>query len=691
MCIKAGLYLPCKGCCGFADKVHPIRPDLLREPSRRFFAWLRVTTHNARLAQKDAAVESLRRFLVTLWLFIPLEVALALWFGQYDAPASQPESAAWAHSLFVVHGLTAITTLILASLVHRVLKSGLLGTRGAVALQVSLCMVYLMHGTAISYIDLGVGAGISSFSLICVGVGGLSLMRPAISAPLYVGAFVLFWQTLLHTNLSATVLASMRINSFAAVLLAFIVSTIIWFQYAGGAALRRQLRSSNEELTGTQRDLQSLVGQDPLTGLPNRRLLLDRLKQALAVSARSNHSGALVFLDLDNFKSLNDTRGHDAGDLLLQQVGQRLTAATRDGDTVARLGGDEFVLVLGDLSPALGDAALQAEVVGEKIRAALNQEYELGDYRHHCSPSIGICLFSGSQETPDELMKRADVAMYQAKAAGRNNIQFFDPQMQLAVTARVALEGELRLAMKEDQFTLHYQPQMDAGGRIMGAEALIRWQHPMRGMVSPGEFIPVAEDTRLIIPLGRWVLEAACRQLAKWAQRPNFSHLSVAVNVSAMQMALPDFVEQVLEVLQQAGARPERLKLELTEGVMLKNAEEAIAKMTALRAQNVTFSLDDFGTGYSSLSYLKRLPLDQLKIDQSFVRDLLIDSDDAAIAKTIIALGNSLGLAVIAEGVETQEQRDVLSHHGCLAYQGYLFSRPLCAEDFERFVENTGG
>jgi diguanylate cyclase (GGDEF)-like protein len=393
-----------------------------------------------------------------------------------------------------------------------------------------------------------------------------------------------------------------------------------------------------------------------------------------------------VYLDLDNFKSLNDTRGHDAGDLLLQQVGQRLTEAIRTGDTVARLGGDEFVLVLGDLSATLSEAALQAELVGEKVLSALNQEYELGGYRHHCSPSIGICLFSGHQDTTEELMKRADFAMYQAKAVGRNNIQFFDPQMQQAVTARVSLESELRLALVQGQFQLYYQPQVDSNGRVTGAEALIRWRHPVRGMVSPAEFIPVAEDTRLIIPLGRWVLEAACMQLAVWARQPELAELSVAVNVSPLQIALPEFVDEVLGVLKQTGAHPERLKLELTEGVMLKNAEDVIAKMTALRARNVTFSLDDFGTGYSSLSYLKRLPLDQLKIDQSFVRDLLIDSEDAAIAKTIIALGDSLGLSVIAEGVETEEQRNVLSHHGCRAYQGYLFSRPICAEDFEQFV-----
>ncbi len=654
------------------NSTNPVKKsDYFFDTYRRLSAWFRITTHNSGLAQKDAAMESLRRFMVTLWLFIPLEVALALWFGQYDAPASQPESSIWAHRLFVVHGLTALTTLVLASVVAHVMRSGRLGTGSAIALQVILCAVYLLHGTAISYIDLGVGAGISSFSLICVGVGGLSLMRPAISAPLYVGAFAVFWQTLLHIDLSATVLASMRINSFAAVVLAFIVSTIIWYQYAGSAALRRQLHSSNEELTDMQRDLESLVGQDPLTGLPNRRLLLDRLKQALATSARSGQSGALIFLDLDNFKSLNDTRGHDAGDLLLQQVGQRLVAVTRDGDTVARLGGDEFVLVLGNLSPAPNDAALQAEVVGEKIRTSLNEEYVIGTYRHHCSPSIGICLFSGRQETHEELMKRADLAMYQAKAAGRNNIQFFDPHMQQAVTTRVSLEAELRLALKLGQFQLHYQPQMDSLGRVTGAEALIRWRHPVRGMVSPAEFIPVAEDTRLILPMGRWVLEAACTQLAGWARHPDLADLTIAVNVSAMQIALPNFVEQVLDVLHQTGARPDRLKLELTEGMLLKNAEEVIAKMSNLRARNVTFSLDDFGTGYSSLSYLKRLPLDQLKIDQSFVRDLLVDTDDAAIAKTIIALGDSLGLAVIAEGVETQAQRDVLAHHGKHAVNPY--------------------
>jgi diguanylate cyclase (GGDEF)-like protein len=607
-------------------------------------------------------------------------------FSQYKAPASQPESAAWAHSLFVAHGVTAIVTLILASVVYRLLNSGRLGTKRAISLQVSLCLVYLLHGATISYIDLSVGAGITSFTLICVGVGGLSLMRPAISAPLYIGAFAIFWELLRHLDLSATLVTSMRINAFAAVILAFMVSTVIWYQYAGGAALRRQLRDSNDELTDAQRDLQNLVGIDPLTGLPNRRLLLDRLKQALVASARSGHAGGLVFLDLDNFKALNDTRGHDMGDLLLQQVGQRLRSSIREGDTVARLGGDEFVLVLCELSSNPNEAAMQAENVGEKVRGALNQEYLLSGYLHHCTPSIGITLFSGNQLTPEELMKRADVAMYQAKTAGRNNIQFFDPEMQRAVTARVALEGELRQALADQQFHLHYQPQVDAHGQVTGAEALVRWQHPQRGMVSPAEFIPLAEETGLILPLGHWVLEAACTQLAAWAKQPALANLIVAVNVSALQMALPDFVELVLAVLERTGARPDRLKLELTEGLMLKNAEQAITKMTALRARNVTFSLDDFGTGYSSLSYLKRLPLDQLKIDQSFVSDLLVDPNDAAIARTVIALGDSLGLAVIAEGVETEAQRELLAQHGCLAYQGYLFSRPLSADAFEAFV-----
>jgi diguanylate cyclase (GGDEF)-like protein/PAS domain S-box-containing protein len=434
-------------------------------------------------------------------------------------------------------------------------------------------------------------------------------------------------------------------------------------------------------------EIRNLAFHDSLTGLPNRRLLLDRLNQAMASSARSEKYGALLFIDLDNFKTLNDTLGHDIGDLLLQQVAQRLVTCVREGDTVARLGGDEFVVMLEDLSGNLQEAATQTEIVGEKILAALNETYELGNYKHHSTPSIGITLFVNHQETIDELLKRADLAMYQAKAAGRNTLRFFDPDMQTLVTARATMEIDLRRAIVEKQFLVHYQAQVDSCGRVIGAEALVRWQHPERGLVSPADFIPLAEESGLILPIGHWVLEAACGKLAVWAAKPEMAHLTVAVNVSARQFSLPNFVEQVLAVVDYLGVRPDRLKLELTESLLLENAEDIIAKMLALRARGVGFSMDDFGTGYSSLSYLKRLPLDQLKIDQSFVRDVLTDSNDAAIARTVVALGQSLGLAVIAEGVETEAQREFLEAHGCHAYQGYLFSRPLPVEGFEEFAQ----
>ncbi len=434
-------------------------------------------------------------------------------------------------------------------------------------------------------------------------------------------------------------------------------------------------------------EIKSLAFYDPLTRLPNRRLLMDRLAQALAAGSRHQRKGALLFIDLDNFKTLNDTLGHDKGDLLLQQVAKRLATCIREGDTVARLGGDEFVVMLEDLSESPLDAATQAEAVGEKIRVTLNQSYQLASYEHHSTPSIGITLFGDYQETIDEPLKRADLAMYQAKAAGRNTLRFFDPQMQAVVTARAALEMGLREAVAKNQFILHYQAQVTGNRQLTGVEALVRWMHPQRGMVSPAEFIPLAEETGLILPLGHWVLETACTQLALWATQAEMAHLTVAVNVSARQFLQHDFVDQVLEVLERTGANPQRLKLELTESLLVSNLEDVIAKMNALREKGVGFSLDDFGTGYSSLSYLKRLPLDQLKIDQGFVRDILIDSNDAAIAKMVVALAGSLGLAVIAEGVETEAQRDFLAGQGCHAYQGYLFSRPVSLEEFEAFVK----
>jgi diguanylate cyclase (GGDEF)-like protein/PAS domain S-box-containing protein len=440
-------------------------------------------------------------------------------------------------------------------------------------------------------------------------------------------------------------------------------------------------------------EIRHLAFYDPLTKLPNRRLMMDRLAQALTSSKRHHRHGALMLIDLDNFKTLNDTMGHDVGDQLLVRVASRLEACVRSGDTVARLGGDEFVVILEDLDES-GLAAMQAESIARKILSELCKPYLLNltlsddkliQRSHDCTCSLGVCLFRDQPVTVDDLMKRADTAMYQAKAAGRNTLRFFDPDMQAAVSARAAMEVDLRRALAQKQFVLYYQAQMDSLGRMTGAEVLLRWQHPDRGIVSPVEFVPLAEETGLILPLGQWVLEAACDQLAAWSAQPATRQLMLAVNVSARQFRQPDFVKQVLETLENAGANPHRLKLELTESLLVENVEDIIEKMTELKKCGVSFSLDDFGTGYSSLSYLKLLPLDQLKIDRSFVRDVLTDSNDAAIARTIVALGQSLGLAVIAEGVETEAQRNFLATNGCLSYQGYFFSRPVPLSEFEEF------
>ena len=462
----------------------------------------------------------------------------------------------------------------------------------------------------------------------------------------------------------------------------------------------RDVRQPDPALLATVRSVGSQIGQfiarkaaedeirqlafyDPLTGLPNRSLLSDRLQHALAASLRSRRHGGLLFIDLDNFKAINDTLGHDKGDLLLQQVAARLSGCVRVGDTVARQGGDEFVIMLMDLSEVALEAATQTEAIGEKILEALNRPYQFAGHVYHNSASIGATLFDGQPVSTDEHLKRADLAMYQAKAAGRNTLRFFEADMQAAVSLRAALETDLRQGLQEGQFLLYYQAQIDAAGRVTGAEVLLRWQHPLRGFISPAEFIPAAEESGLILPLGRWVLETACQQLAAWSRCAATAHLTLAVNVSARQFRQADFTHQVVELLNRTGGNPRRLKLELTESMLLDNMEQIIDKMSALKALGVCFSLDDFGTGYSSLSYLKRLPLDQLKIDQSFVRDVLSDPNDAAIVRTIVALAQSLGLEVIAEGVETGAQRDFLAQHGCHAYQGYLFSRPVPLEQFE--------
>jgi diguanylate cyclase (GGDEF)-like protein/PAS domain S-box-containing protein len=416
---------------------------------------------------------------------------------------------------------------------------------------------------------------------------------------------------------------------------------------------------------------------DVLTGLPNRRLLMDRLQQALAASARERSSGALLFIDLDNFKDLSDTQGHDVGDLLLQEVGRRLIACVREVDTVARLGGDEFVVMLQALGSDVALATAQVELVGKKILAGLNQAYLLGNLEHHSTPSVGVTLFEGQKQSVEELLKQADLAMYESKAAGRNTLRFFDPAMQALVAQRTALEADLRIGLKRGELVLYYQPVVDNHSRVVGVEALVRWNHPQRGLVTPGVFISMAEQTGLILPLGEWVLETACMQLAVWAQQPATAKLTIAVNVSARQFRHPDFVPRVLALLEKTQAQPRSLKLELTESLLLTDTQDAVRKMSELRSAGVKFSLDDFGTGYSSLTYLKLLPLEQLKIDQSFVRDVLTDPNDAAIARTILALGHSLGLGVVAEGVETFGQRDFLVNNGCGLFQGYLFGKPV--------------
>jgi diguanylate cyclase (GGDEF)-like protein len=444
------------------------------------------------------------------------------------------------------------------------------------------------------------------------------------------------------------------------------------------------------ERKAAEEQIQRLAFYDPLTSLPNRRLLMDRLGHAMAACVRHQQTGALLFIDLDNFKTLNDTHGHDKGDLLLKEVASRLVDCVREGDTVARLGGDEFVVMLEDLSGKPDDAARQAEVVGRKVLATLNEHYDIAPLRVHSTPSVGITLFGSRHENIEEPIKRADLAMYQAKSAGRNTIRFFDPRMQAMVSARAAMERDLRLALQLEQFSLHFQPQVQQGGQVCGVEALLRWQHPERGPVSPGDFIPVAEETGLIIPLGEYILRQACEQLARWAGQPGMAHLTLSVNVSPRQFQQDNFVALVLGVLERTGAPAQRLKLELTESLLIANVDEVIAKMDAIKASGVGFSLDDFGTGYSSLSYLKRLPLDQLKIDQGFVRDILVDPNDAAIARMVVVLAESLGLEVMAEGVETLEQMQALQAQGCHAYQGYLYSRPLPADEFELLAAQPG-
>jgi len=437
------------------------------------------------------------------------------------------------------------------------------------------------------------------------------------------------------------------------------------------------------ERKAIEAQIHNMAFYDKLTGLPNRQLLLDRAGHALSLG----RLGAMLFIDLDNFKTINDTRGHDKGDILLQMVGDRLNAAVRSCDTVARFGGDEFIVLLEDLGPTEDVVAKAAQEIAAKIIHAFGAPFVIEGVDQYSTPSIGVTLFNGSCGSVDEVLKRADLAMYQAKAAGRNNVSFFDPAMQARVTARAALEADMRRALINDEFVLYYQPLMNMDGTMAGTEALVRWKHPQRGLVSPAEFIPVAEDSNLILPLGRWVMHEACRQLARWAGAKRTAKLTMAVNVSAQQFHRPDFVEQVLEALAETGARADKLRLEMTESLLLKDVEGTVEKMQRLRAAGITFALDDFGTGYSSLSYLHRLPLDQLKIDRSFIWAAVKEDSGAAIVRIIVALGRALNMSVVAEGVETLEQLNFVIAEGCQSYQGYLFSKPLPEPELLALIE----
>lgn len=447
-----------------------------------------------------------------------------------------------------------------------------------------------------------------------------------------------------------------------------------------------ELRAMQSRLATNEKAIHELAYFDPLTHLPNRRLLRDRIQRALDASGQDDQHRAVLLLDLDNFKTINDTLGHEVGDQYLVEMACRFREVARAPHSVARIGGDEFVVLMDDLPTAEAQALAQADTLARQLLASAARPCLLQGQMHHGSASIGICLFRRGNASIHELLKRSDTAMYQAKNAGRNSYRLFDPALQADVETRAALETALRDAISEGQLALHFQVQVDHGGQALGAEVLLRWEHPVYGDVPPAQFIPIAEASGLILPIGEWVLQQACAQLGAWAEQSQTRHLELAVNVSARQFRHPDFVSQVCEALKQSGAPPTRLVLELTESLVLHDVADTVAKMQALRRHGVRFALDDFGTGYSSLAHLRRLPLHQLKIDRSFVQDIVIEPGDAAIVQTIIGMARNLGLSVIAEGVETQAQRLALQRLDCTVFQGFLFGRPQPLSAFETWL-----
>ena len=431
--------------------------------------------------------------------------------------------------------------------------------------------------------------------------------------------------------------------------------------------------------------IHNLAFYDPLTNLPNRRLLINRLEKEIAVAKRHGHFGAVIFMDLDHFKFLNDSLGHHVGDELLIQVANRLESVVRDEDTAARLGGDEFIVLINCNAKNLEEAADHALTVAEKINAKINKPFLLDTFQHQLSPSIGITLFPDNIDNADQILQQADTAMYRSKASGRNSISFFHPNMQEAADLRIKMENEIREAIDQGHFVLNYQAQFGSQNEIIGAEALIRWQHPQKGLIPPVEFIKIAEESRLILQLGRGVIMEACLQIQSW-QGSGLIVPRIAVNVSSNQFRQSDFVDQIEHSLKLSGITPDCLEIELTEHVVIDNIQDTIEKMKALKALGLSISIDDFGTGYSSLAYLKQLPLNQLKIDKSFVRDISTDPNDAIIVETMIDMSKHLGLTMIAEGVETAEQLAFLKSRGCTGFQGYYFSHPATADQFAELL-----